>query len=169
MNTFLKNYATPLVVAIFLAIATTGLMMFFGIAAHDVHELHEWIGVTFVAVAVLHIAWNWRSLTVRLRQTRAVVVILGIVVVAGGLIGYNQFKPEEARGGGTRQIVMTLARAPIATMAPALGLTADTVVARLKARGIEADAQQSLGDIARRQNREVPGLFNAIMGGGDAD
>lgn len=168
MNTFLKSYATPLVVALFFAIAVTGLMMFFDLAAHDVNDVHEWIGLAFVAAAALHVIWNWRGLTIRFRQRQAVVVILGIVVVAAGFVGYAQFKPEEARGGA-RAVVMTVARAPIATMAPALGLTGDEVVARLKARGIAATPQQSLDDIARSQHRELGELFGAVMGGGDAD
>lgn len=169
MQSFLKNYATALVVAIFLAIAVTGLMMFFGVAAHDVHDLHEWFGIIFVVAAVLHIAWNWRPLTVRLRQTQAVAVIAMVVVVAGGLIGYTQFKPGDGgEGGGVRRVFTQLGKAPIFALAPALGTTADKAMARLKARGVTVSGpDQSLADIARAQGKDVPALFGAVMGSGE--
>ncbi len=97
MRDFLKNYATPLVVAGFFAIAGTGLMMFFGLAREPVHELHQWIGVIFVIFAALHIAWNWRSLTMRLRQSRAVSVIVVLTVLTAGLVGYKQVQGARRR------------------------------------------------------------------------
>jgi len=171
MRDFLKNYATPLVVAGFFAIAGTGLMMFFGLAREPVHELHQWIGVTFVIFAALHIAWNWRSLTMRLRQSRAVSVIVVLTVLTAGLVGYKQ--AEGAREGnriGPRAVLGTLSHASLATLAPALGLTADEAVTKLKAKGIAVgDTNQSLDQIAHASNKPVPALFAALLGGKHED
>jgi hypothetical protein len=166
LENFLKNYATPLVVAVFLGLATSGLMMFFGLAKEEVHDLHRWIGIGFVVVAVLHIVWNWRGLTVRLRQGQAVVVIGAVVIALGALIGLKQFGPEEEGRHGGGQIMAVLAHQPIASVAPALGMSADEAVARLKAKGIAVtSASQSLDDVARASHAEVPRLLGAMVGG----
>lgn len=55
----LKNYATPLTSLVFLVIAFSGVMLYFKIYESYVKELHEVLGLVFVAVAILHIIANW--------------------------------------------------------------------------------------------------------------
>lgn len=171
MRDFLKNYATPLVVAGFLAIAGTGLMMFFDLAAHGVHDLHEWMGLAFILFAVLHVAWNWRSMIMRLRQSRAVTVIVILTLLSVGLVGYKQVEATgEGSHVGPRAVLGTLSHASLATLAPALGLTADEAVAKLKAKGIAVgDTSQSLEQIARASDKPMPALFAALIGDKDED
>ena len=63
-----QSVVTPLTAAVFLVIGVSGLMIFFGIQEGLVKELHEWLGVGFVVVAVLHLAKNWRPFTLMLRR-----------------------------------------------------------------------------------------------------
>lgn len=166
MRDLLKNYATPLVVAVFVALATTGLLIFFELGSHEVKELHEWIGLTFVVAASLHIAWNWRPLLVLLSRVRARATVSVIIVLAALAIIYAATSGEGGgEGGSGRQVVAALGRAPIATVAPALGVTADEAIARLKAKGITVSGpNQSLNEIARVQGRGTPALLSTMMG-----
>jgi hypothetical protein len=64
---FLRKYATPLSLVTGLAVSVTGLMMLFGIRG-EMGDLHEWIGVAFVAAILMHIVRNWRGLGAMFRS-----------------------------------------------------------------------------------------------------
>jgi len=63
-----QSWVTPLTVCVFAVIATSGLMLFLGLFEGTVKEMHEWLGVAFVAVAALHLAKNWRPFTLMLES-----------------------------------------------------------------------------------------------------
>jgi hypothetical protein len=58
VKSLLSKLGTPLAMAFFLAIATTGLMLFFKLGAATVKELHQWVGISFVVCALLHVVRN---------------------------------------------------------------------------------------------------------------
>jgi hypothetical protein len=93
MKAFLRNYATPLSLVLFLATGITGVMLFLGIRNHQLGEVHEWVGIGFVVVAILHFFRNGRAMTMMLREPRSkfVIGILGtltlVIIVGAALSG----------------------------------------------------------------------------------
>ena len=57
-----KNLVSLFVAAIFLVLATTGLLIYFGQGSHIVDHTHAWFGMLFVTAAIFHIVNNWSSL-----------------------------------------------------------------------------------------------------------
>lgn len=57
-----KNLVSLFVAVIFLVLATTGLLIYFGQGSHIVDHTHAWFGILFVTAAVFHISNNWSSL-----------------------------------------------------------------------------------------------------------
>jgi hypothetical protein len=178
MDSFLRKYATPLSLVAFLAIAVTGVMLFFDVRSRQLLEVHEWVGVIFVAALLLHVLRNWRGLLAMMSSTqnKAIVGGLGAIallfVIGSAPFGYG------GHGGGyghgrqfhaSQQVVHRLAEVPIAKLAPALGITGDEVIERLRNGGIAVEGpHQSLADIAAKQNTELQRILGLVMTEPDA-
>ena len=165
MDSFLRNYATPLSFVAFLAAGVTGVMLFLGIGSRELGDLHEWLGLLFVAAMILHFVRNWRGMLAMLSTARAKAIITGLGAVAAVLIAVHGFGGDGGRhGGGPHRVISRLASAPIAKLAPALGMSSDEAVARLKSGGVAvAGPGQSLAEIADEQNVRLPRLLNLVL------
>lgn len=171
MSHFLRTYATPLCLAAFGAIGVSGAMMFFGLRNHPLGELHEWLGITFLVVAFLHICRNWRALLAMLAKTQSKIIVGILGTVAILLIGSTFFGGGEGGGPdrdhgpghGMQAIEMRLSYTPLAQLAPAFGLSSSQVVTRLRKGGIIVNGPgQNLAEISQKQNVPVPRLLNMI-------
>lgn len=171
MDAFLRQYATPLSFITFLAVAITGLLMLFGVRSHAFSEVHQWIGLVFVGALALHLARNWRGVGAMLSapKSRVFLAVAGVLTALllitsfplGGGGGYGH------GGHSPRMIVYRLSAAPIDKLAPALGLTSDEAVARLRRGGIAVqNPQQSLNEIAAGEDERLPRLLNLLMAEG---
>jgi len=166
MDAFLRRYATPLSLVTGIGISITGILMFFGVRG-ELGDIHEWLGWAFVVALLMHIVRNWRGLLGMLqpRINKALVGVLGIALTVlvvtslplGGQSGGN-------RAGGPWAALHRVADAPITASAPALGLTSDQAIAKLKAKGIAVEnPQQSLNEVAEKTDVELPRIFAALM------
>lgn len=167
MNAFLRAYATPLVIAGILALGTTGIIMFFDLDARGLKDVHKWIGVAFLCAVVLHVAFNWRSFLMRFRQVPGVATVVLLTLIAAGVVGAVQMGMTGGERGpnGNRLALNALTHAPLSTAAPALGMTADQAIAKLKAKGVNVSgADQSLHDIAETADVELPQLLGMLLG-----
>jgi hypothetical protein len=179
MGNFLRNYVTPLSLVTFAGTAVTGLMLFFGIRNHQLGEIHEWLGIGFVVIAILHLFRNGIGFATMMRRpgSRAVIGILGgacaLVILAAGYGGYGFGGGPHGRGaGGPPQfrIVQQLAHAPIAQVAPALGLTPGLAIARLRKQGVAVTGPgQSIEEIAQKHGTSAPRLIALMLSGPDQE
>ena len=166
---FLRKYATPLSLVTGLAVSVTGLMMLFGIRG-EMGDLHEWIGVAFVAAILMHIVRNWRGLGAMFRsRTSAAIALVGGLALATLIVLHLPVFQEAEQGGGHHggpwMIATRVAGAPIAVSAPALGLTADQAVAKLRAAGVEVDGPTaSLAHLVHAHGQSLPRLFGVLLG-----
>jgi len=74
-----RSFITPLITIIFLAVALSGLLMFFHIFDGYTEVVHEILGVFFVVFSVLHVILNWKALKIHFKKR---VFILSTIVVA---------------------------------------------------------------------------------------
>lgn len=167
MGSIMRQCATPLSLVSFLAVAVTGILMLLGVHSRTLSDVHEWLGVIFIAALVLHLVRNWRGVLAMLAIPRNKLIIGVTGAVAAFLIFASL--PFGAGGHGhgfhgPRQVVYRVAAAPIGTMAPALGLTSDQAISRLTRGGVRVKGpHQSLMQLAEEQNQEVPRLLNLVL------
>ena len=162
---FLRKYATPLSLVTGLAVSVTGLMMLFGIRG-EMGDLHEWIGVAFTAAIVMHIVRNWRGLGAMFKSPVAATIagIGGLALTALIVLHLPMFQEAGQGGHGPWVIATRVADVPIATSAPALGLTPDQAVAKLRAAGVDVDGpNDTLAHIARDHGQPLPRLFAMLL------
>lgn len=117
-----KNLVSLFVAAIFLVLAITGLLIYFGQGSHIVDHTHAWFGILFFVAAVFHIVNNWASLVgyTKNRRTGAiqkefVLPAIVAVVFAAGIgfdvpifdklanAGKNLFRGDRPQGGPMEQ------------------------------------------------------------------
>jgi hypothetical protein len=164
---FLRKYATPLSLVTGVAVSVTGLMLLFGIRG-EMGDLHEWIGVAFVVAIVLHIVRNWRALGFLFKSpTSATIAVVGGLALAVLIVLHMPMFGEGAHGGhrgGPWMVLNRVADAPIAVSAPALGLTPDEAVTRLRAAGIDVDGpKDSLAHLVRDHGQPLPRLYGVLL------
>jgi hypothetical protein len=170
VNGFLRNVATPLSFITALAVSVTGLMLMFGIRG-ELGEVHEWIGVAFVAALLLHMGRNWRGVLAMLKAkpAKAIIGVLGIAFAVLVAITFLPSGEGEGRGGrhSPWMVANRVAEAPIATAAPALGLSGDQAVSKLRSGGVPVDGpQESLAKIAQDHGLPLPRLFAILLNEG---
>jgi len=175
MNDFLRTYATPLSFVTFLGCAVTGLLLFFGIRSRPLGEVHEWLGIIFVVALLLHLARNWRGVTAMLTAPRAklatgiAAILVAVYVLSAapfqGGYGYGH-GPGHGHGQGFHGPVaqLSITQMPIARMAPALGLSGEEAVARLRRGGVPVEsAQDSLTHLVREHGQNMPQMMALLV------
>lgn len=165
----LRKYATPLSLITGVAVSVTGLMMTFGIRGHEFGEIHEWIGFGFIAALLMHLMCNWRGLGFMFKSatSAAIAVVGGVLLAAAIFVHLPASGGHGQQRGGPWIVANRLAEAPIETSAPALGLTADDAVTKLRAAGVEVDGpNDSLAHISRDHGQPLPRLYGLLLSEG---
>lgn len=164
MTEFLRRYATPLSLVTGLAISITGIMMFFGVRG-ELSDIHEWLGWAFVASLLMHIVRNWRGLLGMMKPWRSKIIV-GVLGAAAVILVVTSLPTGGQAGqqGGPWLIVNRISEAPISVSAPALGMTANDLIAKLKAKGIAVTGpEQSIAEAARKQNTDARHVMFALV------
>jgi hypothetical protein len=105
-----RPWLSPLTGLSFLVIGFTGILMFFHVRLPGMTLLHEFGGILFVIVAVLHLKLNWRPLLSYCKQRQgrialyagATIMALLLVLGLGHEDGHRQHRSGPAAHAETR-------------------------------------------------------------------
>lgn len=153
---WLRRYATQATVALSVVIGLSGVMLFFHLGEAYVKELHEWLGMAFVVVAVAHAVRHRHSVVAMVKQPRMRVLFAAAAVVTAAFV----FAPGESGGNPFHQTVDVVLAAPIKDVAPLVGTSADELAARLNT----TDTSQSIQAIARAQGVHPAQVLSVALG-----
>lgn len=173
MGGFLRGFATPLSFITFLGVGVTGILMLLEIRG-PLGDVHEWLGIAFIAALLLHLIRNWRGVIAMLKAPTSKTVV-GVVGAATAVLILLAIPFGGAHGGhggrgGPWMVVNRVADAPLSTAAPALGLSGDEAVARLRSGGVEVEgAHETLAQIARDHDQPLPRLYALMLREGHDD
>jgi hypothetical protein len=112
-----KNIISLSIALAFLFLATTGLLLYFGLKPEFVTSIHVLLGLVFTSFAIFHIKNNWSSLKVYSKERKEGKIkkefLVAAVVVAVFLLGagfslppfeqIQHFGEDLTRGGGGRK------------------------------------------------------------------
>lgn len=153
-----RDVVTPVTVVTFVVSTVTGIMLLLHWNAGLVRFSHEWLSVVFSAVALWHLARNWRSFLGYLRRNPALAVFamaLAVSVLFTGMTGST----SNANPGA---VFRALSAASLENAAPAFGLNAEGAVALLKSAGIEAAGSETLDQIGSRSGLGSAGVATLL-------
>lgn len=140
-----RGWATPLTIASFLLMASTGVLMFFELDGGLTAVVHQWFSWLFVAGAAGHIVSNARPFKHHLatRRGQAAIAVVSALLVASwfswGLITGPQLK---------RPIELALVDAPLSALASTTRTPLEELLGRLQAQGVTATREQSVRELA---------------------
>lgn len=146
MKSFFREWATALTALVFVVIGTTGSLLFFHLFESRVKELHEILGLVFVAAALAHVYFNWSSMK-RYFPKKVFLVSLAIVaVVSAGFI------LSAKSGPNPKALVLDrVLNAPLPHAMAVLGLSPMQYGKSLKAAGLKPGGS-TIAEIARNNN-----------------
>jgi hypothetical protein len=85
-----KAILSPFLFVIFFALSLTGILLFFHIKNGPIIVLHEWSGIAFVVVGMVHLSLNFAQFFAYLKAVKAwisfaLAVVLAIALLLVGL------------------------------------------------------------------------------------
>ncbi len=142
----LRTWATPLTIGAFVLMAGTGVAMFFEWNYGLTTVVHQWFSWLFLLGAVGHIVANFRPLRNHLKSRWGKVsVTLFMGVLAASFFSWGRITGPQLKG----PIEQALVHAPLWALAGATHAEPEALVARLKAHGIAAGSEQTIGELSR--------------------
>jgi len=147
MRSFINKYTTAVTAALFLVVAGSGVAMFFHVGKNVLSEMHEWLAVTLVIAAGLHIYKNWAALMSYVRR-RTILAPLAVALIAAAAFIVPASLSQ--RGDPVRVLVQAMQNARLADVGKVLDVLPTELEATLKSQGfIIQSSDARLSEIAR--------------------
>lgn len=160
LDSLLRRYITQATIALAVVVGLTGVMMFFHVAKGEVEGVHEWLGMAFAVVALLHGVRHRHVIGTMLGQTRMRVLA---AVVAAAAVAFVAM-PSDKGPNPFRQASQVVMQAPLQDLAPVVGVTPQELAARLNGAGFAVtDTSQSIQMIASAQNADPVQVMQAAL------
>lgn len=139
-----RELATSFTTFLFIVISVTGVLMFFHILDNFTKEIHEILGLAFVAVAGFHVIVNWKAMKNYFNKKSFAFSALSVLVISSMFI-FNAPTGESPK----HQVFNKLFEGPLEKTLVFLGddLTKSTNI--LLENGIKIEDAKSLKDLAR--------------------
>jgi len=157
---WLRRYATQATAAIGLIVGVTGIILFFHLARGPIESAHEWLGLVFLAIALLHVIRHRKGFVAMMLERRQQALF------ALAAVGFAAFLLAPTHGPDPRHRLIGLAmEAPLARLAPLAGIVPEEAQRRLTSAGITVThAGQSLAGIAAINHVEPSRLLALVLG-----
>jgi hypothetical protein len=156
IDSALRRYATPGTAVLSVVVGITGVILFFHLAKGPVLTIHEWLGLVFIMVAVLHAARHRGSFAQMLRLP-LIQVLAGVTAL--GIAAFALLAPAKPPGNPLIRLALAAQQAPIAQLAPAIGSSTEDILARLRQAGINAGPEDSLATLAASHHADSTRLI----------
>lgn len=153
-----RSFITPLITIIFLAVALSGLLMFFHIFDGYTEVAHEILGVIFVVFSVLHVILNWKALKIHFKKRVFILSTIVVAVISILLVIQQQKSPKF-----DTILIERITNAPIEDVLKVLQVDSIVVVKRLEENGISFIEGASMEEIWINNKVSPKKLFDLII------
>lgn len=157
-----RDIVTPVTIVTFVVSTVTGVMLLLHWNAGLVRFSHEWLSVVFSAVALWHLARNWKSFVAYLRRNAALATFAVSMVASLAFTGLT----STGSTASPAVVFRSLSSATLESAAPAFGMTPDGAVAALRGAGIEASPAETLNTIGGRSGQGGAGIATILATSG---
>ncbi|GBF40272.1 DUF4405 domain-containing protein [Leptospira johnsonii] len=154
-----KEFVTPYLVFIFLTVGVTGVLMFFHILDDYTKVVHEFLGLSFVVFAILHIRMNWSNIKNYAKKRQLLlpsiaILILSVAFIVGGKI----------HGNLEDQILEKFAKSPVSDSFKLLNGDYQKAAEILKKNNIIIDdPSDSLEEISAKNKKSPEEIVELIL------
>lgn len=158
-ETALRRYSTPGTAILSVVVGVTGVILFFHLAKGAAETIHEWLGMAFIILAVLHVIRHRGSFAQMLKQ-RHTQILAGAAAL--GIAAFVALAPPKP-GNPMIRLARAAERAPISQLAPVIGSSAEEVLAKLGQAGIKATPHDTLAVLASINHKQPADLIAMIL------
>ncbi|MCV6608459.1 MAG: DUF4405 domain-containing protein [Campylobacterales bacterium] len=153
MKTFTtRGIATSLTTLLFLVIGISGVMMFFRFFDDYVKDLHEILGLVFVAAAILHVIVNFSQMKRYFTQKVFISSTLLVAILSLGFI-YSAASSKEEGIDPKRVIIGSVFNAPLNDSLKIMNVDFNKAAVNLQVQGIDIQTGKSIIEIAKKAER----------------
>ncbi len=155
-----RPWSTPATMAAGIFVVITGLLMFF-VAERPFKFAHELVGIAFSLAVLLHVLSHWRAFRRYFSQRLAIGVLSVVWLAAAGLITASAVRNL---GEVEDLIVARMEDAPVALLAPIVGMEVGGLVERLARDGYVVDQPgMSVQELAERHGAESDDILLSVF------
>lgn len=153
----LRTLATSMTALLFLVIGGSGLLLFFHLFEASVKELHEVLGLFFVAAVLLHLFFNWGGMRRYFPKKLFIATLLAVTTASSFFV----FSAEEGENPKVVIIESVLA-APLDEVSRLLGVEPQEARERLAKAQVDVTDGTSLKVLADTNKRSPFELIGVI-------
>jgi hypothetical protein len=158
----LRTWAGPVTIGSFVAVAFTGILMFFHLNTGLMKLAHEWMSWLLVLGVIAHLIVNWKPF-LRYFTRPAAIGIMMVLFLLGALSALPQ-----GRSGGHRHPLagafMALEESSLHVVAQVVKRPSDSLLKELQARNVRVrDAEQTIREIAAENNVRSMDILGPIL------
>ncbi|MAD42150.1 MAG: hypothetical protein CL623_07135 [Arcobacter sp.] len=154
MNKFLqRDLATSLTTFLFLVMSITGVLMYFHILDNFTKQMHEIMGLGFVAIVLFHVFYNWKSMKSYFAKKVFLYSAVIIFLISSGFIANSILTPKS--NSSKRVIISSVLSAPLSDSLVLFNSNMDLAKVKLEKAGLKMGNAKTFQEIAR-ENRVNP-------------
>ncbi len=141
----IRDIATSFTTTIFLVIGISGIMMYFHFFDSSVKQLHEILGLVFVAAALSHVIMNWKSMKNYFSKKIFVSASIIVAIISGIFISQNLNNKTNPKG----LLMEKVLNAPLTDSFKLLNGNYNEAISKLKTQNITILDNKSIMAIAK--------------------
>ena len=154
MNKFLlRDLATSITTFLFLVMSITGVLMYFHILDNFTKQMHEIMGLGFVAIVLFHVFYNWKSMKSYFAKKVFLYSAVIVFLISSGFIVNSILTPKN--DSSKRVIISSVLSAPLVDSLVLFNSNMDLAKAKLEKAGLKMGNAKTFQEIAR-ENRVNP-------------
>jgi hypothetical protein len=128
-----RKIVTPLIGALSLVIGISGAMLFFHFEDGLVKGVHEWLGMAFAVVMLVHLAMNWKAFKQHFKKPAAWVGTGAVTVISVAFIVSSMLQPNESP---VRSIIHSIETTAVYDLAPVFKVSHLEISQKLDQAGV---------------------------------
>lgn len=153
-----KKYATTPVIALFLIVSFTGMMLFFHFGGSSSKVIHEWLGIAFIVFGLLHALANWKPFAKYFGGLKGIAIGLMIMIPVGFMVA----APSSGQPP-IKAVFMKVMKAPLPNVAALSGMDTEELAKQIQGKGYEVNSlTDSLETIAKANNKSPMELLTLV-------
>lgn len=159
-----KNVPTTAVIALFLIISISGVLLLVHAGGFGIKAVHQWLGLAFVLFGLLHSAANWPLMKRYLFGFKGGIIFLVTVAT----LGLSSIGSTGSQAPPVKAVFATVLHAPLKNVAVLCDREPDALAGQLRAQGYTVTGtDRSIEEIARENETQPDMLLSLVIARSD--
>ncbi len=143
-----RKIITPITGVLSLVIGISGVMLFFHFGEGLVKGVHEWLGIVFALIMLIHLTLNWNAF---IKHFKKPIAWAGTGIVTAISAMFLVTAMSSTNGSPMKSIVQSIETSAVSDLAPVFKISQSEMVKRLNQAGVEVETgRETLQELAEK-------------------